>query len=92
MLGQINDNVEMHRFEMPVGDELAVSYYSTEGNQTTLLHTEGPPQFSGQGVGSQLPYEVFEILRKRGQRVIAKCPFMAKYAAKHPEYLEMLDG
>jgi uncharacterized protein len=92
MLGQINDNVEMRRFEMPIGDELAVSYYSTEGNRTTLLHTEVPPQFSGQGVGSQLAHEVFEVLRKRGQRVIAKCPFMAKYAAKHPEYLVMLDG
>lgn len=92
MLGQINDNVEMHRFEMPVGDELAVSYYSTEGNRTTLLHTEVPPQLSGQGVGSQLAQGVFEILRKKGHRVIAKCPFMAKYAAKHPEYLVMLDG
>jgi predicted GNAT family acetyltransferase len=92
MFGQINDNVEMHRFEMSIGDELAVSYYSMEGNRTTLLHTEVPPQFSGQGVGSHLAHEVFEILRNRGQRVVAKCPFMAKYAAKHPEYLVMLDG
>jgi predicted GNAT family acetyltransferase len=35
---------------------------------------------------------VFEILKARGERVIAKCPFMSGFAARHPEYLSMLDG
>jgi transaldolase len=27
-----------------------------------------------------------------GKRVIAKCPFMSSYAARHPEYGALLDG
>lgn len=57
-----------------------------------LLHTEVPQRFSGLGVGSRLAHAVFEELKGRGRRVIAKCPFMSGYAARHPEYLEMLDG
>ena len=34
---------------------------------------------------------VFETLRGRGARVVAKCEFMAGYATRHPEYAAMLD-
>jgi len=30
--------------------------------------------------------------RRDGKRVIAKCPFMSSYAARHPEYGALLDG
>jgi hypothetical protein len=30
--------------------------------------------------------------RRGGKRVIAKCPFMSSYAARHPEYGALLDG
>jgi len=86
------DNATMHRFEMPIGDELAVAYYQLQDGRVVLLHTEVPQRFSGQGVGSRLAQGVFEILKARGERVIAKCPFMSGFAARHPEYLSMLDG
>jgi uncharacterized protein len=31
-------------------------------------------------------------LRRFGKRVITKCPFMSSYAARRPEYGELLDG
>jgi hypothetical protein len=34
----------------------------------------------------------FEAARSRGMHVIAKCPFMAACALKHPEYPVILDG
>ena len=71
---------------------MAFSYYQVNGNRITLLHTEVPPQLSGRGVGSRLAHGVFEIIRQTGRRVIAKCPFMAAYATRHPDYLAMLDG
>jgi predicted GNAT family acetyltransferase len=57
-----------------------------------LLHTEVPQRFSGQGVGSRLAHAVFETLKARGRRVIAKCPFMSGFATNNPEYLAILDG
>jgi predicted GNAT family acetyltransferase len=89
---EIVDNAAMHRFEMAVGEEMAVAYYQEADGRVVLLHTEVPQQLSGQGVGSRLARVVFETLKTRGRRVIAKCPFMSSYAAKHPEYLAILDG
>jgi hypothetical protein len=90
---KIKTNTAMHRFELPLdGGALAVSYYKEEDGRVVLLHTEVPQELSGQGIGSRLAHAVFETLRADGRRVIAKCPFMAAYATRHPEYLSMLDG
>ncbi|HEX8665893.1 MAG TPA: GNAT family N-acetyltransferase [Beijerinckiaceae bacterium] len=86
------DNSRESRFEMAVGDALAVAYYKQEDGRVLLLHTEVPQELSGQGIGSKLAKGVFESLRRRGARVVAQCPFMAGYAAKHPEYAGLLDG
>jgi predicted GNAT family acetyltransferase len=89
----IRDNPAMSRFEMPVGDgAIAVAYYKVEDGRVVLLHTEVPEELSGRGYGSRLAHGVFEALRRDGQRVIAKCPFMSSYAARHPEYGALLDG
>lgn len=89
----VRDNPTMNRFEMPLGDgALAVAYYSVADGRVTLLHTEVPHELSGLGYGSRLAYGVFEALRRHGRRVVAKCPFMSSYAAKHPEYSALLDG
>jgi hypothetical protein len=91
-MDEIVDNTAMHRFEMQVEDDIAVSYYQEQDGRVVLLHTEVPQRFSGQGVGSRLAHAVFETLKARGRRVVAKCPFMSTYATKHSEYLAMLDG
>ncbi|QOZ30161.1 GNAT family N-acetyltransferase [Bradyrhizobium sp. CCBAU 51753] len=61
-------------------------------SRLALLHTEVPQALSGQGYGSRLAHGVFEALRRDGKRVIAKCPFMSSYAARHLEYGALLDG
>ena len=40
----------------------------------------------------RLAHGVFEALRRDGKGVIAKCPVMSSYAARHPEYGALLDG
>lgn len=92
MNGTIADNVAASRFELAVGDELAVAYYHNEDGRVVLTHTEVPQALSGQGIGTRLARGVFETLRQRQARIIAKCPFMAAFAVKHPEYSAMLDG
>jgi predicted GNAT family acetyltransferase len=89
---QIVDNPSEHRFELPVGQALALAYYKHEGGRVVLTHTEVPQELSGRGIGSKLAQGVFEHLRAKGSRVVAKCPFMAAYASRHPEYADVLDG
>jgi uncharacterized protein len=86
------DRPEKSRFELPVENEVAVAYYRLDGDRITLTHTEAPQHLSGQGIGSRLAKGVFETIRARGQRAVAKCPFMASYATRHPEYAGLLDG
>lgn len=88
----VRDNAAASRFELAIGDELAVAYYRHEDGRLVLTHTEVPQALSGQGIGTRLARGVFEILQAKGARVIAKCPFMAAFAAKHPEYSALLDG
>jgi uncharacterized protein len=86
------DRPERSRFELAVGNDVAVAYYSLDGGRITLTHTEVPQHLSGQGVGSRLAKGVFETIRANEQRAVAKCPFMASYAGRHPEYTSLLDG
>ncbi|MGF6254985.1 GNAT family N-acetyltransferase [Ensifer sp. LBL] len=92
MVEQVIDNRQDSRFELPIGDEIAVAYYRLEDGRVVLTHTEVPQALSGQGIGTRLATGVFDILRAQNARVIAKCPFMAAFAAKHPEYVALLDG
>jgi len=93
MTDEIINNESMSRYELPIADEaVALAYYGLENGRVELRHTEVPPEYGGQGIGTRLAHAVFELLRADGKRVIAKCPFMAAYAARHPEYAAMLDG
>jgi predicted GNAT family acetyltransferase len=89
---RVVDNPAQSRFELDLGDGVAVAYYKVDGDRIALLHTEVPQELSGRGIGSRLAEGVFEALRERGLAVVAKCPFMASYAARHPEYARMLVG
>ncbi len=89
---RVVDNPAQSRFELDLGEAVAVAYYKVDGDRIALLHTEVPQELSGRGIGSRLAKGVFEALRERGLAVVAKCPFMASYAARHPEYARMLVG
>jgi predicted GNAT family acetyltransferase len=91
-MDDVTDNPDQSRFELPVEGEVAVAYYQNVGGKVVLTHTEVPHQLSGQGIGSRLAKGVFDKLLERQVRVVAKCPFMSAYAARHPEYTGLLDG
>jgi len=93
MIDEIVNNAAMSRYELPIADgAVAVAYYAEADGRVVLRDTEVPYEYGGQGIGTRLAHAVFETLRAEGKRVIATCPFMASYAARHPQYAAMLDG
>jgi predicted GNAT family acetyltransferase len=52
--GEVIDNAAIHRFELPVRDEVAAAYYAIEDGGIVFTHTEVPFVFSAQGYGSKL--------------------------------------
>ena len=83
---QVRDNPSRHRFELEIEGHIAVVHYSLGPGVITFTHTEVPAELAGRGVGSQLARGALEQARARGLRVVAQCPFVAGYVAKHPEY------
>jgi predicted GNAT family acetyltransferase len=80
-------NAHEKRFEMQVGDSMAVLTYQDRPNGTRVfLHTEVPPPIEGHGVGTQLVKAALDEAKEAGRHIVAQCPFVASYIARHPEY------
>jgi predicted GNAT family acetyltransferase len=92
MINGVVDHPEARRFELALGDEFAAAYYRIQGDTVVLTHTEVPQKHSGQGVGTRLATAVFEEIRRSGRKAVAKCPFMSRFATRHPEYAELIAG
>jgi predicted GNAT family acetyltransferase len=86
----VRDNTTRHRFELDVGGITAFIDYRRQGDIVTFVHTEVPDALSGKGVGSQLVRGALDLVRSRGEKLVAECPFTAAYIKKHPEYQDLL--
>ena len=90
MSGAVRDNPAQKRFELDVDGHTALLYYRLEPGVITLVHTEVPPELGGRGVGSTLVRGVLEAIRAKGLKVVVKCPFVAAYMGKHPEFNDLI--
>jgi predicted GNAT family acetyltransferase len=86
----VHDNPALHRFELDLNGRTAAAYYQLSPGVITFTHTEVPPEMAGHGIGSQLVRGALEAARAQGLKVVPKCPFVAAYMAKHPEFNDLL--
>lgn len=89
-MSDATDNPAHHRYELAVDGQIAASYYELSGNVITFTHTEVPKELGGRGIGSQLIKSALDQTRAKGLKVVARCPFVAAYIAKHPDYADLL--
>ncbi|HEX6872057.1 MAG TPA: GNAT family N-acetyltransferase [Micromonosporaceae bacterium] len=82
---------DRHQYEALLdGEVAAIAQYRLRPGQVVFTHTETRPEFSGRGVASALARAALADVRARGEKVIARCPFIASYLADHPEYADLL--
>jgi predicted GNAT family acetyltransferase len=89
----VTDNPEEQRYEAKVGGQLAgFAAYRPHGEDVLVLtHTEVDPAYEGQGVGGALARGALDDVRARGgRRVVALCPFIGAWVARHPDYQDLL--
>ncbi len=88
----VEDNPVQCRFEVDIdgSHEVAAAYYRYEGDRLILTHTIVPERYSGHGIGSALAAGVFDLLRASRRRAVLRCPFMAAFHARHPEYADII--
>lgn len=87
----VEDNPAKHRFEILVDDALAgFTAYLPRGEVLVFTHTEVEPRFQDMGVGAALIRATLDQVRERGGRVVPRCPFVAAFIDRHPEYADLV--
>ncbi|MEU4780516.1 GNAT family N-acetyltransferase [Micromonospora sp. NPDC023633] len=87
----VEDNPAKHRFEILVDDALAgFTAYLPRGEVLVFTHTEVGSRFQNMGVGAALVRGTLDQLRERGTTVVPRCPFMAAFIDRHPEYADLV--
>ena len=87
----VRDNQELHRFEVDLGDSVAIAAYTLMAGKIMFTHTEVPVAHEGKGVGTALIRAGLAAARARGLKVIPTCPFFASYIKRHPQEQDLLD-
>ena len=86
------DNTDAHRFELRSGEEvLCFLVYRLTGERITLIHIEVDPAHGGQGHAATLSRAALDDVRSRGLAVVLRCPYVASYIDKHPEYADLVE-
>jgi len=86
------DNPEASQFEAHVDGHVALVSYIKHGDSIIFTHTEVPKELQGRGLARILARAVLDRAQAEGWRVVARCPFIAKYIERHPEYQSLLQG
>lgn len=82
---------ETHRrFEVPADGGRGELLYRLEPGIIVFLHTEVPEPARGAGLASALARAGLEYAREHGLAVVARCPFVASYIRRHPEYAPLV--
>ena len=83
---RLRDNSLLQQYEMALhGDDIARITYTLQDNILTLLHTEVPPAYKGQGIADKITHDVFAEAEARGWKIAPECPFAALYVRRHAE-------
>lgn len=62
------DNAAEKRYELDLGDGMALAEYVLGHGLIVLTHTEVPPKYEGRGIGKELVQGVLEDIRRKSSR------------------------
>ena len=88
----VTDVPARQRFEARTADGgvAGFSAYERHGDTVVITHTEVDDGHEGQGVGGQLARVALDQLRTEGLRVDPRCPFVAGWIERHPDYQDLV--
>jgi len=87
----IRHEPEARRFVLDLaGGTGLIHYCELAGRVLEFDHTFVPHGLRGGGVASRLTEHALRYAREHGYRVIATCPFVAAFIARHPQHRDLL--
>jgi len=83
----VDDQPAAQRYEARLeGRVVAFTEYRRVRGRLVFFHTQVDPAFEGRGIGSRLAAGALDDVRAKGLTIAVKCPFIAAYLERHPEY------
>lgn len=87
-INEAADRFELHARDGTVAELI---YRAQDAKTLVLLHTEVPPGLRGRNVAGELAHAALDHARSHGLHVIAKCPYVRAFTARHPEYQDLVE-
>jgi hypothetical protein len=82
---------DRQRYEAKLdGEVVGHTRFQTRPGTVVFIHTEVEPAYEGRGVGSELARAALDDVRRRGENVVPRCPFIADYIKRHPDYADLV--
>lgn len=89
---EIVNNEKERRFEARTVDGIAELQYRHRGHDAlVLVHTEVPAALAGRGIAGALARHALSFARAQGLKVVPRCPFVAAFIERHPEYADLVE-
>ncbi|MFJ6023389.1 GNAT family N-acetyltransferase [Brevundimonas sp. NPDC092305] len=86
----IRNDTEAHRYELAIGDQMAIVTYNLSDPNLMITETLVPEALEGKGIASRLARHVIDDARGRGLLILPVCPFFSAYLQKHPEHADVV--
>lgn len=92
MATEVVQDAPQNRFQLLLdGEYVGETDYILRDDTIVFTHTEVDPAHQGSGLASELVRGALNLVRAETDlRVVAKCPYMAAWIAKHPDYQDLL--
>ncbi|CDP86816.1 acetyltransferase [Mycolicibacterium farcinogenes] len=91
-MAEVRNIPEARHYEITVdGEHAGLAAYTDSGDQRIFYHTEIDDKFGGQGLAGELVSAALTDARAAGKRLVAVCPYVAKYVQKHHDFDDALD-
>jgi len=89
---RVHDNIALHRYELETADGVAFLDYRRRDGIIVLVHTQVPEPLRGRNLASILARHALDAARAEGRRVVVRCPFVAAWVRRHPDYEDIIGG
>lgn len=91
----IRDDRAAGRLEAYAGDEVVgrIEYFvlDSPGRALVPVHTIVQPAHEGKGIAGSLARELYAVSAREGVPVAPLCPYVVKWAARHPDEAPVAD-
>ena len=86
----LNNNLELHRLELQVDENIAFIEYKILHDLLFLIHTEVPASLQGKGIAGIIVRKALEYAKENNYKIVPICSFVQSYLEKHQEWRELV--